>query len=148
MRRISLLCAVVIAVTLAQAQTPKALSPFEQELVNNENQFMQAIAEKNFAYVNQAVANDFRGIGTNGDFYDRDEVVDQAHEGLPKGQRVYDVEVVRLDDGCAVVAYNLISPGSRIRYRHLSDTWTRDNGKWKLKFQQATINLWSATDFD
>ncbi|MFY9559491.1 MAG: nuclear transport factor 2 family protein [Terriglobales bacterium] len=150
MRTIPLMCAVMISVSLAFSQTPQAkpLSPFEQELVNNENQFMQALAEKNVAYVNQSVADDFKGIGTNGDFYDRDELVGMAHEGLPKDVRVYEVRVVRLNDDSAVVTYNLIIPGGRPRYRHMSDTWAKDSGKWKLKFEQTTINLWSATDFD
>jgi hypothetical protein len=94
------------------------------------------------------VASDFKGISINGDSYDRDEVLDGVHEGQPKDQRIYDLQVVRLDDGCAIVTYNLIVPGASPRYRHMSDTWARDNGKWKLKFQQATINLWSAMDFD
>jgi hypothetical protein len=150
MRIFSLLSVVVISLSLAfaQAQQSKPLSPFQQELVNNHNQFMQALAEKNATYVNQTVASDFKGISINGDSYDRDEVLDTVHEGQPKDQRVYDLQVVRLDDGCAVVTYNLIVPGARTRYRHMSDTWTKDNGKWKLKFQQATINLWSAMDFD
>lgn len=150
MRGISLLCAVVGSVTLTLAQTPapKALSPFEQELVSNEKQFMQALQDKNVAYVNQAVSDDFKGIATNGDFYDKEELVGTAQEGMPKDQRAYDFRVVRLDDGCAVVAYNLIVPGARPRYRHMSDTWTKDSGKWKLKFQQTTPNLWSALDLD
>ena len=150
MRSSSLLCAVMISFSAAFAQTPqsKPLSPFEQELVNNENQFMQALAEKNVAYVNQSVADDFKGIGTNGDFYDRDELVGMAHEGLPKDVRVYEVRVVRLNDDSAVVTYNLIIPGGRPRYRHMSDTWAKEGGKWKLKFEQTTTNLWSATDFD
>jgi hypothetical protein len=146
----TILSTVLISVSLAFAQTPqsKPLSPFEQELADNQNQFMQALAQKNVAYVNQSVAADFKGIGTNGDFYDRDEVVGSAREGLPKDLRVYDVQVVRLNDDSAVVAYNLIVPGARPRYRHMSDTWARDGGKWKLKFEQVTTNLWSATDFD
>jgi hypothetical protein len=128
--------------------SPLPQSPFEQELVSNQNQFAQALAEKNIAYVRQAVADDFRGIGTNGDFYDKDELVGAAHEGLPKDLRVYDVQVVRLNDDSAVVTYNLIIPGARPRYRHMSDTWAKDGGKWRLKFQQYTPNLWSATDFD
>jgi hypothetical protein len=149
-RKISLLCTIVISVALAWAQTPAArpLSPFEQELVNNEKQFMQALQEKNVAYVNQSVSDDFKGIGTNGDLYEKEELVGTAQEGMPKDLRVYDVLVVRLDDGCAVVAYNLIVPGARPRYRHMSDTWTKDGGKWKLKFQQTTPNLWSALDLD
>jgi len=150
MRSILLMCAVVVSVTLAFAQTsaPKARSPFEQELVTNEKQFMQALRDKNVAYVTQTVSDDFKGIATNGDFYEKEELVGAAQEGLPKDFRIYDVRVVRLDEGCAVVTYNQIVPGGRPRYRHMSDTWTRDGGKWKLKFRQLTPNLWSATDLD
>lgn len=155
MRTLTTLFAVLIITALSVAQnqpskplTSTPLSSFQQELVANQNQFSQALAEKNSAYVKQAVADDFRGIGTNGEFYDKDELVGSAHEGAPKDLRVYDVQVVRLNDDAAVVTYNLIIPGGRPRYRHMSDTWAKDAGKWKLKFQQYTPNLWSATDFD
>jgi len=150
MQNIFLLCAVVVSVTLVLAQTPapKPLSPFELELVDNEKQFMQALQEKNVAYVSQAVSDDFKGIATNGGFYEKDELVGAAQEGLPKDFRIYDLRVVRVGDSCAVVAYNQIVPRAHPRYRHMSDTWTKDGGKWKLKFQQTTPNLWSATDLD
>jgi hypothetical protein len=150
MRSIPLFCAVVVSVALASAQTPasKPLSSFEQEVMSNEKQFMQALQDKNTAYVSQAVSDDFKGIATNGDLYEKDELVGTAQEGMPKDLRIYDVRVVRLDESCAVVAYNLIVPGARPRYRHMSDSWTKDGGKWKLKFQQVTPNLWSALDLD
>ncbi len=148
--RISLLVVTLMAVSLSFAQTPaaKPLSPFEQELVNNQKQFIAAWQEKNVAYVDQAVAEDFKGIAENGDFYGKSELVGSVHEGLPKNFRVYDIEVVRLDESCAVVTYNEIVPGSRPRYRHMSDTWTKHGGQWKLKFEQLTPNLWSALDLD
>ena len=150
MRSISLLCAVVVSVALAFAQspTPKPLSLFEQELVNNEKQFMPALQDKNVAYVSETVSDDFKGIATNGDLYEKEELVGAAQEGLPKDLRIYDLRVVRLDEGCAVVTYNQIVPGARPRYRHMSDSWTKEGGKWKLKFQQTTPNLWSALDLD
>lgn len=149
MRRASFLSAMLIIVTLSFAQTrSKPLSPFEQELVNNQKQFMQAWQEKNSSYVSQAVSEDFKGIAQNGDFYDKSELVASVLEGLPKDFRIYDIEVVRLDDSCAVVTYNQIVPGARPRYRHMSDTWIKNGGKWKLKFQQLTPNLWSALDLD
>lgn len=149
MRRASFLSAMLIVVTLSFAQTQsKPLSAFEQELVNNQKQFMQAWQEKNSSYVSQAVSEDFKGIAQNGDFYDKSELVASVPEGLPKDFRIYDIEVVRLDDSCAVVTYDQIVPGSRPRYRHMSDTWVKNGGKWKLKFQQLTPNLWSALDLD
>src|SRR5271165_1819530 len=132
MRTISLLCAVVVSVTVALAQTPapKSLSPFEQELVNAENQLIQALQQKNVAYVNAAVSEDFSGIGDNGDFFAKDELVTTAQEGMPKDLRLYDIRVIQLTDNSAAVAYNIIVPGSRPRYRHMSDVWTKDGGKW------------------
>jgi hypothetical protein len=93
-------------------------------------------------------ASDFRGIGTNGDFYDKHEVVDSAQEGMPKDTRSYDFQVIKLNDACAVVAYNLIVPGEHPRYRHMSDTWAKVEGGWELKFRQITANTWSANDAD
>jgi len=148
MRRIPLLSAVLISTALVFAQTPKPLSAFEQELVSNEKRFTQALEDKNVAYVNQTVSDDFMGIGTNGDFFEVGDLLDDAKEGVPKDFRVYDLRVIRLDAGCAVVAYNTIAPGARPRYQHMSDTWTKQDGQWKLRFRQATPNLWSANDLD
>ena len=148
MRRNLLLSAVLISTALVYAQTPRPLSAFEQELVSSEKQFVQALEDKNVAYVTQTVSDDFKGIGPNGDFYEKGDLVGDAQEGRPKDMRVYDLRVIRLDAGCAVVAYNTITPGARPRYRHVSDAWTKEGGQWKLRFQQTTPNLWSATDLD
>ena len=140
----------IIGVSLVSAQVPSAkpLSPFEQELVDNEMQFIEALRAKNVASVTQSLGDGFQGIGPNGDFFDQGELVAAAREGLPKDFRIYDIRVVRLDDSSAIVTYNDIVPGSHPRYRHMSDTWAKDRGQWKLKFRQVTPNLWSALDLD
>src|SRR5258705_13841555 len=123
MRTIPMLSAVLITATLAFGQnqpskplTPSPISTFEQELVNNQNQFMQAIAEQKHAAVNESVAADFRGIGTNGHFYEREEFLTFPHEGLPQDLRVYDIHVVSLTDDSAVVTYNMIAASARPPY--------------------------------
>jgi hypothetical protein len=148
MRTVPLLCAVILTVTLIVAQTPKPVSAFDQQLIDQQKQLLQATQSKNSAVVDQAIADDFQGIETNGDFYDKSEVVDSAQTGKPKEIRAYDFHVVKLTDDAAVVAYNLIVPGEHPRYRHMADTWARIDGQWKLKFRQITPNLWSATDLD
>lgn len=150
MRSVSLLCVMMVGVAVLSAQVPSLtpLSPFEQELVNNEKQFLEAFQTKNIGYISQAVSDGFKGIGTNGDLYEKDELVGTAREGLPKDFRIYDIRVVRLGDSSAIVTYNEIVPGSHPRYRHMSDTWAKDSGPWKLKFRQITPNLWSALDLD
>ena len=141
---------VLVGVTLALSQTPssKPVSAFDQQLIDQQKQFLQAIQTKNATVVDRAIADDFQGIGTNGDFYDKSEVVESAEKGMPEGTRAYDFHVVKLNDDSAVVAYNLIVPGEHPRYRHMADTWARIDGQWKLKFRQITPNLWSANDLD
>ena len=145
-----LLGTVLVSVTLALSQTPSSrpVSPFEQQLIDQQKQFLQAIQTQNATMVDRTVADNFQGIATNGDFYDKSEVVESAEKGMPNDTRAYDFHVVKLNDDSAVVAYNLIVPGQHPRYRHMADTWARIDGQWKLKFRQITPNLWSANDLD
>jgi len=145
-----LLGTVLVSVTLVLSQTPSStpVSAFDQQLIDQQKQFLQAIQTKQATVVDRAVADDFQGIATNGDFYDKSEVVGSAQAGVPKDTRAYDFHVVKLNDDSAVVAYNLIVPGEHPRYRHMADTWARSDGQWKLKFRQITPNLWSANDLD
>jgi hypothetical protein len=150
-----LLGTVLVSVTLALSQTPssKPVSAFDQQLIDQQKQFLQAIQTKQATVVDRAVADDFQGIATNGDFYDKSEVVESAEDGMHedgmhKETRSYDFRVFKLNDDSAVVAYNLIVPGGHPRYRHMADTWARIDGQWKLKFRQITPNLWSANDLD
>jgi hypothetical protein len=148
MRPTSLLCTAILTATLALAQTSKPVSAFDRQLLDQQQQFLQANQSKDASAVDRAIADDFQGIATNGDFYDKSEVVESAQTGVPKGTRAYDFHVVKLNDDSAVVAYNLIVPGEHPRYRHMADTWAKIDGQWKLKFRQITPNLWSANDLD
>jgi len=141
-------CVILGCISLAVAQTSKQLPAFDQQVIDQQKQFLQAVQAKNVALVERSVADDFQGIGTNGDMYDREEVVESAHDGTPPSTRAYDFHVVKLNDESAVVAYNLIVPGEHPRYRHMSDTWAKIDGRWLLKFRQVTANAWSANDLD
>jgi len=148
MRSTSLLCATILTASLALAQTSKPISAFDRQLIDQQQQLLQATQSKDAPAVDRAIADDFQGIATNGDFYDKSDVVESAQAGMPKDTRAYDFHVVKLNDDSAVVAYNLIVPGEHPRYRHMADTWARIGGQWKLKFRQITPNLWSANDLD
>ena len=139
---------VSMTLALSQAPSPKPASAFDQQLIDQQKQFLQAVQTKNATVVDRAVADNFQGIATNGDFYDRSELVESAQAGMPKDTRAYDFHVVKLNNDSAVVAYNLIVHGEHPRYRHMADTWARIDGQWKLKFRQITPNLWSANDLD
>jgi hypothetical protein len=145
------------AVALAGAapvNTPQqapASSGFEQELINTQKAFLDAIERGDTEYVKNAVADDFIVIGTNGDSSGKAELVHYVHPSeKPEAKPfLYQWHVVELDADCAVVTYNAVYHGAPIdRYQHLSDTWVKQNGQWKLKFEQTTVNLWSAHDLD
>jgi hypothetical protein len=144
------LCTVLVTLlpAVSQVSFSQSTSAFDQSLIEREKQFLEESKNKNSTAVDRDLANDFRGIGTNGDFYDRGEVVESARQGVTKEARVYDFLVVKLNDASAVVAYNLIVPGETPRYRHMADAWAKVDGRWKLKFRQITPNLWSANDVD
>jgi hypothetical protein len=56
------------------------------------------------------------------------------------------MQVVPLNENAAIVTWNEIDPGSTPKYVHLSAVWVKQDGQWKLKFQQSTPNVWSAYD--
>jgi hypothetical protein len=144
----SLLCAGILTVGLAAAQTATPIPAFDQQLIDCQKQFLQATEDQDTDSVGRAVAEDFQGIGPNGDFYSKSDLVESAGEEVPEGTRAYEFKVVKLTDVSAVVAYNLIVPGEHPRYRHMADTWAKVRGHWQLKFRQITPNLWSANDLD
>jgi hypothetical protein len=148
MRGTSLLCVIIFSVALAFGQASEPATAFDQQRIDQQKQLLQAMETKNRAAVDRAVADDFEGIEINGDFYDKDEVLEAARGGMPEQTRAYDFRVVKLTNDSAVVTYNLIVPGEHPRYRHMADTWAKVDGKWKLKFRQITPNLWSAADLD
>jgi hypothetical protein len=131
----------------AQAPSVKPISSFDRQLIKQEQQFLRDAVNRDGTAVERAIAEDFQGIGANGDFYNKGELAETV-ESLPKEMRAYDFSVIKLNDTAVVVAYNLIVPGERLRYRHMSDTWAKIGGRWQIKFSQITPNLWSANDLD
>ncbi len=128
-----------------------AASSFDQELINTEKAFLDALERGDAEYVKNAVADDFMVIETNGDSSGKSELVHYVRppEKPEPKPFLYQFHVVQLDSDCAVVTYNAVFHGAPIdRYQHLSDTWVKQDGQWKLKFQQTTVNLWSAHDLD
>jgi hypothetical protein len=124
------------------------LSAFDKQLIDQENKLLRDTEAKDKNAVDRLVDDDFKGIGDNGDFYDRSELVESAAYGMPAGTSAYEFEVIKLNEASAVITYNLIVPEDHPRYRHMADTWAKVGGQWKLKFRQITPNLWSENDTD
>jgi hypothetical protein len=130
--------------------TRQQSASFQQELMNTQKAFLDAMDRGDADYVTNTVADGFMLIETNGDSSGKSELLHDLKPEKPGPKPIlYDFNVVELDQNCAVVTYKAVFHGAPIdRYQHLSDTWVRQAGRWKLKFQQATVNLWSAHDLD
>jgi len=150
----SFICTIVLQALSAQAALGvgrQSGSSIQQEIIDLQKAFVAAQERGDADYVKNALADDFVQIETNGDSSGPKDLL----KGIQPSQRsspspiLYDFKVVELDQGCAVVTYNAVFAGNQLeRYQHLSDTWVKQDGKWKLKFQQSTLNLWSAHDLD
>jgi hypothetical protein len=138
------------AVRNVVAQQP-AVPSIRQEVINVQKRFLDAKERGDSEYVKKSMADDFMSIETNGGSSGLREFVEDIHPSKqPEPAPIlYNFEVVQLDERSAIVTYDAVFPGNQLeKYQHLSDTWVKLDGQWKLKFQQSTLNLWSAHDLD
>jgi len=141
----------VAAETHDEAAQQSNTSSFQQELIKVQKALLDAQERGDAEYVKNAVADDFIAIEPNGGTTDKSDLVRDIHpSGRARSSAIlYQFEVLQLDESCAVVTYNAVFPYEQLdRYQRLSDSWVRQGGEWKLKFQQSTLNLWSAHDLD
>lgn len=150
------LCAVLMCApkpaTARETPGPQgAGSATEQQFVNLQKAFVEAQERGDAEYVKNSLADDFTQIEPNGDTSGKRDLLKDIHPEEHPGPSpiLYDFKVIELHEGCAVVTYKAVFAGNQLeRYQHLSDTWVKQDGKWRLKFQQSTLNLWSAHDLD
>jgi hypothetical protein len=147
-----LLCAwAVAAETRDEAPQQSNTSLFQRELIDLQKALVNAQERGEAEYVRNAVADDFTAIESNGGTTDKSDFVRDIHpsDRAKLSAILYEFEVLQLDESCAVVTYNAVYPDKPLdKYQHVSDTWVKQGSQWKLKFQQSTLNLWSAHDLD
>ena len=71
----------IATLSFSQAPPPKAVSAFDQQVIDQQKQFLQAVEDKNSAAVDRAIANDFQGVEKNGDLYGKDDLVESLTIG-------------------------------------------------------------------
>lgn len=126
-------------------------SSLGQEAIALQRAYADAREHGNVEFIKNTLADDFTSIEINGDSSGKNDLLRDVHPSERPGPSpiLYGFKVVELDDNCFVVTYDAVFPGDRLeRYQHLSDTWVKRGSQWKLKFQQSTLNLWSAHDLD
>jgi len=142
---LSVLLAIACAAQLASSPS-KPLTPLEQTLIANTNAVPEAQKARNVDFLKRTLTADFLAVGSEGRLHDREEVLQSAHDGELKDYSTYNLQVVPVNEGAAIVTYDCIihmpegdAPGMAPRYQHISDLWVKQDDQWRLKFQQATV---------
>jgi hypothetical protein len=148
---LSLVVLPIAAETHDEGGDQATASSFQQELIQVQKALWDAWQRGDAEYIRNAIADNFVAIETNGGTTGKSDFMPDIQPSThPKPSTIlYDFEVLQLDETCAVVTYNAVFSDKQLdRYQHLSDSWVKQGGRWKLKFQQSTLNLWSAHDLD
>ena len=151
-------CSIVAVTCWAQAAVArvdaraesKASSSLEQRLIDNVKELAAASQRNDGDYFKRTLADDFMAVPKNGGTIDRADFLEDIL-GADKTQEskqpwLYNIKVIPLSEGAALITYDEILPEEDPRYRHVSDIWIKQGEQWKLKFQQTTPNLWSIGD--
>ena len=144
------LCCAVSVPGVAQTSAPaKVLSPLEQTLIASENSLIEAKKKDDDALFKKMVSEDFTLVGVDGELHQGQDAIDELGDSGLLELTAYDIKVVAVGDGAAIVSYNAIvrkapeeDQGPPPRYQHFSSVWVKQGDAWKLKFHQATAVHW------
>ena len=122
-------CGLAVA---GQANAPaKPLTPLEQTLVSAEKSFIEAAKKGDAAFFKRTLADDFTWVDFAGELADRQDMID-GMSGGGFDVLAYDMKVVPVSDGVAIVTYNVVlrvppseDQGPPPRYQHFSTTWVK-----------------------
>jgi hypothetical protein len=114
-----------------------------EQLIALEKKLPEAQKEHDRDFYRSTLTEDFISIGTDGKTHPKDEILGDLPSTELAEYRPYDIRVVQLNDGAALVTYDAIIrmvhyDDETPRYQHISSIWVRQGDQWKLKFQQAT----------
>lgn len=85
------------------------------------------------------LAPDFFEFGRSGRTYDRQTILESETYEIKAVLPLPDFRVRLLGPDVAQVTYNsIVDYPTGIEYGRRSSIWSRDNGKWKLRFHQGT----------
>jgi hypothetical protein len=119
------------------------LSALEEQLLSYEKSIPEAQKKHDIDFYKRTLTDDFVAVGTDAKLHPKDEVLEDLRSTDLVEYRPYNTQVMQLNDGAAVVTYDVIIQMSKYdedipRYQHISSIWVKQGDRWKLRFQQAT----------
>jgi hypothetical protein len=112
-------------------------------LLSKEKSLPDAQKRKDVEFFKNITTDDFLEVAADAKVYTKDEMMEGLNAVDLQNYSIYDPKVIPLNDNAAVVTYDAIvqmniGDERAPRYQHVSSVWVNQNGKWLLKFQQAT----------
>jgi hypothetical protein len=121
----------------------KPQSPAAEQLIILEKALPEAQKKHDRDFYKRTLTDDFVSVGTDGKVHPREEILGDLASTQLSEYRPYNIQVVPLNEGAAVVTYDAIVRMAHYddetpRYQHISSIWVKQGEQWRLKFQQAT----------
>lgn len=133
-----------IAQTAPSAATEKPLTPLEHTLISQSEAVAAAQKAKDLRTLQRLLTDDFERVGNEGGLHDKSDILDDARQGTLEDYRLYDFQVLLLDENVAIVTYNAViqmpeeDEDLPPRYQYFSDIWVKQGEQWRLRFEQTT----------
>ncbi len=125
----------------------QASSPQEQSLIANSKAVREAQLQKDVEHLRSMLTDDFLQVGSEGKLHNKKDFLGDAEDGNLKEFMFYNPHVLEVDENVMIVTYDCVikmpegdAPNLAPRYQHISDLWVRQNGQWRLRFEQATAS--------
>lgn len=124
----------------AQAGIPKAV---QERLITREKDLFAAEQRRAVAVIDEALAEDFHEIASDGELHTKAEVMPLLNDVKIEDYTLSDFKVLPIGDQCAILTYRAeIKASYRGQYfpprLYMSSVWVRRQGSWRLTFHQAT----------
>ena len=135
------------AACLSQAvssESPRnAGGAFAEQLMAREKALAEAERQHDREHYRQMLTEGFLSVGIDGRVHPMEEVLSDLPSTELAEYRPYNMQVVALNEGAAIVTYDVIVRMTHYdeetpRYQHVSSTWVQQGDEWKLRFKQAT----------
>ncbi len=131
---------------VAAREEKPASSPFADKLIALEKALPEAQKKHDRDFYKNTLTDDFISVGTDGKIHPKNEILEDFPSTELTEYRTYNIQVVPLNDGAAVVTYDVIIRMAHYddetpRYQHISSIWVKRGEDWKLRFQQATAGV-------
>jgi hypothetical protein len=128
------------------APTPRPSSPLEQTLMTAEKSYLDAAKKGDSDFLKRTLADDFSYVGTDGQFNERQQFIDDLGDG--EDILAYNLRVVSVSEGVGIVSYDVVvrsasdDDNPEPRYQHFSTVWVKTGDAWKMKFHQRSVSHW------